>query len=258
MLIVLSPAKTLNYETPAPTDQFTIPRFMDMSAELIDVLRAYSPNQISKLMSISDALAALNVSRYATWSRACTVESAKQAIFAFDGDVYNGLKAETLSLTDVAYAQDHLRILSGLYGVLRPLDLLQPYRLEFGTRLSNPKGSNLYEFWSEVVTQSLNADLEGRDGEFVYNLASNEYAKSILTEKLRATIVSPVFEDWSGGRFKVVSFHAKRARGMMARYAVEKKAGTPEDLLDFDADGYRLDAQVSTVQRPVFRRRNAQ
>jgi hypothetical protein len=255
MIFLLSPAKTLDYDTPAPTNEFTIPQFMDRSAELIEVLRTYTPDQIAHLMSISDPLAALNIARYAIWSRNCTPENAKQAIFAFDGDVYDGLQAKTLPADGIAYAQEHIRILSGLYGVLRPLDLLQAYRLEFGVKLATSRGRNLYEFWGDTVTENLNTELEQQRGSVVVNLASEEYSKAALRQSLRATVVSPVFEDWSGGRFKIVAFHAKRARGMMARHAINKKARALEDLLDFATDGYLFEPAASTSTRPVFRRR---
>lgn len=256
MLFVLSPAKTLDYETPAPTDKFTIPQFLDRSGDLIEVLRGYSPQDLAKLMSLSDHLAALNVARYAAWSPVCTKENSKAAIFAFDGDVYDGFQAKTLDAEAIAYTQEHIRSLSGLYGVLRPLDLLQAYRLEFGTKLATPRGADLYQFWGDTITESLNSDLEKQGSDILINLASEEYSKSIRRDKLRAAVISPVFEDWKGGRFKIMAFYAKRARGMMARHAVDKRAATPEDLLDFTMDGYRFDPEVSTPNRPVFRRRH--
>ncbi len=255
MLIVLSPAKTLDYDTPATTDKHTLPDFIDHASELIDILRPFSPAQVGSLMHVSDALAVLNVTRYATWSRKFTRRNAKQAILAFDGDVYEGLDASSLTMRQLDYAQAHVRILSGLYGVLRPLDLMQPYRLEMGTRLANPRGKDLYAFWDGTVTEALNETLRAQKSEVLVNLASEEYFKVVKPKLVRARIVTPVFEDWKDGRYKVISFYAKRARGLMTRFAVAKGIRDVEMLKAFNAEGYGFDPNASTENGWVFRRR---
>ena len=259
MILVISPAKALDYETPPTTATFTQPDFLDQSAELIDILREKSPAQIAELMSLSDQLSSLNVARYASWSRPFAPDNAKQALLAFNGDVYEGLDATSLTEADLAWAQDHLRILSGLYGVLRPLDLMQAYRLEMGTRLASPRGKNLYEFWGERITDELNRLLAreedaGRERVLV-NLASDEYFKSVKPKKLKGRIVTPVFEDWKGGRYKIISFYAKRARGLMSRYVITKRIDEIEALQGFDAEGYAFAADASDADTLVFRRR---
>ena len=261
MILVISPAKALDYETPPTTATFTQPDFLDQSAELIDILREKSPAQIAELMSLSDQLSSLNVARYASWSRPFAADNAKQALLAFNGDVYEGLDATSLTEADLAWAQDHLRILSGLYGVLRPLDLMQAYRLEMGTRLASPRGKNLYEFWGERITDELNRLLAreedaGRERVLV-NLASDEYFKSVKPKKLKGRIVTPVFEDWKGGRYKIISFYAKRARGLMSRYVITKRIDEVEALQGFDAEGYAFAADASDADTLVFRRREA-
>ena len=259
MILVISPAKALDYETPPTTATFTQPDFLDQSAELIDILREKSPAQIAELMSLSDQLSSLNVARYASWSRPFAADNAKQALLAFNGDVYEGLDATSLTEADLAWAQDHLRILSGLYGVLRPLDLMQAYRLEMGTRLASPRGKNLYEFWGERITAELNRLLAheeeaGRE-RVVLNLASDEYFKSVKPKKLKGRIVTPVFEDWKGGRYKIISFYAKRARGLMSRYVITHRIDEVEALQGFDAEGYAFAADASDTDTLVFRRR---
>lgn len=261
MILVISPAKALDYETPPTTTTFTQPDFLDHAAELIEVLREKSPAQIAELMSLSDPLSSLNVARYASWSRPFAADNAKQALLAFNGDVYEGLDAKTLDDEDLAWAQEHLRILSGLYGVLRPLDLMQAYRLEMGTRLANPRGKNLYEFWGERITDELNRLLAreeeaGRE-RVLLNLASDEYFKSVKPKKLAGRIVTPVFEDWKGGRYKIISFYAKRARGLMSRYVITSRIDEVEALQGFDAEGYAFAADASDADTLVFRRREA-
>jgi cytoplasmic iron level regulating protein YaaA (DUF328/UPF0246 family) len=258
MLIVLSPAKSLDYDTPPSTDLHTQPDFIARSAELIEVLKQQSPAQISTLMGISDQLAALNVDRYASWSRKFTTSNSKQAVLAFNGDVYEGLDAASLSARQLDYVQSHIRILSGLYGALRPLDLMQPYRLEMGTRLANPRGKDLYAFWGDEVTKTLNAELAGHKSPVLVNLASEEYFKVVKPKLLTAQVVSPVFEDWKGGKYKIISFYAKRARGLMARYAALKNISQPERLKGFDLDGYAFDESASSASSWVFRRRVAE
>ncbi|RKP43664.1 peroxide stress protein YaaA [Trinickia fusca] len=257
MIIVLSPAKSLDYETPPHVEHHTIPDFIDAATELVEGLRRLSPQQIGTLMGISDALAHLNFQRYADWSPRFTTDNAKQAVLAFNGDVYEGFDAKTLSAADLDYAQQHVRVLSGLYGVLRPLDLLQPYRLEMGTRLANAHGKDLYAFWGARITEALNAQLRKneRGARVLVNCASEEYFKSVKPKLLDAPVVTPVFEDWKGGRYKIISFHAKRARGLMARFAVEHRLETPEQLKAFAAEGYAFDAQASNESTYLFRRR---
>ena len=255
MLIVLSPAKTLDYDTPASTDVHSMPEFVEHAAELIENLKTLSPAQISSLMDVSDALAVLNFTRYASWSRKFTKKNAKQAILAFNGDVYEGLDAATLNSRQLDYVQSHVRILSGLYGLLRPLDLMQPYRLEMGTRLSNTRGKDLYAFWGDLLTQTLNSVMAREKSRVLVNLASEEYFKAVRPKLLNADIINPVFQDWKGGKYKVISFHAKRARGSMARYAAVNGISQPEKLKAFNVDGYAYDAATSTEQDWVFRRR---
>ena len=255
MLIVLSPAKTLDYDTAPVTDAHTLPDFVPHSAELIGVLKKLSPAEIGSLMQISDALADLNAGRFASWSKKFTGKNAKQAVLAFNGDVYEGLDAPSLNAKQLDYAQSHIRILSGLYGVLRPLDLMQPYRLEMGTRLANPRGKDLYAFWGNLVTDALNEVLAARKSKALVNLASEEYFKVVKPKLLNAPVITPVFEDWKNGKYKVISFFAKRARGLMARYAAVKGISQPEKLKQFDIDGYAFDPSESDERTWVFRRR---
>jgi cytoplasmic iron level regulating protein YaaA (DUF328/UPF0246 family) len=253
MLIVLSPAKSLDLDTAPTTAHATTPRFIDHAAELIKVLQPWSPTQVGELMRISDPLAVLNVTRYADWHP--DHGSARQAIMSFDGDVYTGLDVRTLHDAGLAYAQGRVRILSGLYGVLRPLDRMHPYRLEMGTRLATSRGRDLYAFWGERVTAALNDDAREAGAGALVNLASEEYFKSVKPTLLAVPVVTPVFEDWKDGRYKIISFYAKRARGMMARYAAQHGITEPEGLKEFDIDGYAFDAAASTERQWVFRRR---
>jgi cytoplasmic iron level regulating protein YaaA (DUF328/UPF0246 family) len=255
MLFLLSPAKSLDYETPAGDVPHTQPLFTAQSAELIAVLRQKSPQQIAELMHLSDALSSLNVARYEAWSPKFTAKNAKQAVLAFNGDVYEGLDAKTLKPKDLAWAQEHVCILSGLYGVLRPLDWMQPYRLEMGTKLDNPRGKDLYQFWGAQIAPYLNERLAADKTPVIVNLASQEYFKSVDRKTLKARVIDCVFEDWKGGQYKIISFHAKRARGLMARYAATHHISTPKKLEGFDLEGYAFDAQVSAPERLVFRRR---
>jgi len=253
MLIVLSPAKSLDLDTPPTTDRRTTPQFIDRAAELIRVLKEFSPAEVGALMSISDPLAVLNVTRYASWHP--DHGEARQAVMSFDGDVYTGLDARSLDAGALGYVQDHVRILSGLYGVLRPLDQMHPYRLEMGTRLANRRGKDLYAFWGELVTGALNEALAANGASALVNLASEEYFKSVKPKLLSVPLVVPVFEDWKNGRYKIISFFAKRARGMMARYAAQQRITDPQALKAFDIDGYAFDESVSTEKTWVFRRR---
>jgi len=256
MLMVLSPAKSLDYKTPASTKKSTQPDFMPRAAELINVLQKYSPAQIASLMRISDPLAALNAGRFASWMPECTTENAKQAVLAFSGDVYQGLEATTLNAKQLDYLQSHMRILSGLYGVLRPLDLMQPYRLEMGSKLINPCGKDLYAFWGTSVTDAINIGLQQKMSKALVNLASEEYFKAVQPALLQVPVITPVFHDWSGGKFKIVPFHAKRARGLMARYAAVNNITQVETLKAFDSDGYAFAEASSNDNVWVFRRRN--
>ncbi|MBL8449675.1 MAG: peroxide stress protein YaaA [Dechloromonas sp.] len=250
MRIVLSPAKSLDFATPPTVPDHSQPAFLDQARQLVAELRRRSPAEIAALMGISDKLALLNFNRYAEWSPPFAPHNAKQAVLAFDGDVYDGLAARTLSAADLAFAQEHLRILSGLYGWLRPLDLIQPYRLEMGTRLTNRRGRDLYAFWGDRLAKA--ARQEGAGGVLV-NLASQEYFRA-LAGGIKGRVIQPVFEDWSGGRYRIVSFFAKRARGLMARYAILNRLTAPEGLQDFDLDGYAYAPAVSDHDRWVFRR----
>ena len=255
MLFLLSPAKTLDYETPPITSKATTPQFLAQSAQLIDVLRPQTPAQIAALMHLSQPLAALNVARYAKWKPRFTSRNSKQAVLAFDGDVYGGLQAPTLSVADLAWAQRHVAILSGLYGVLRPLDRMQPYWLEMGTPLANPQGRDLYAFWGDTIARHLNEQLAAHKKPVVVNLASQEYFKAVRRKALHARVIECVFEDWKNGQYKVISFFAKRARGLMARHAIMARLATPTGLKKFALEGYGFDAAVSGPDRLVFRRR---
>lgn len=257
MQFVLSPAKSLDYDSPLTGQPHTAPLFVSQSKELIAVLRNQSPPQIAELMNLSDKLSALNVARYLAWSSRATPKNARQAALAFNGDVYDGLDAKTLGADDMAWAQDHLCILSGLYGVLRPLDLMQPYRLEMGTRLTTPKGKDLYQFWGTKISDYLNQRLRTDLSPVLINLASQEYFKAVDTRALKARTVECVFQEGKGGQYKIVSFFAKRARGLMARYAIQHKLVQPEQLRAFDLEGYAWTATASTPERLVFRRASA-
>ena len=252
LMMVLSPAKSLDYDTPPVVSDYTLPDHIHEAQGLIDILRPMAPAEVGQLMTISDNLAALNVARYASWSPTFTTTNAKQAVLAFNGDVYEGLDANHLSPDDLQYAQKHLRILSGLYGVLRPLDLMQPYRLEMGTRLPNAKGKDLYAYWKNTVAPRLNEEL-GADAVLV-NLASDEYFKSVDLKQLNARVVTPVFEDFKNGKYKIISFYAKRARGLMARYVITHRIDHAEQLKGFDLEGYRYEPTVSGPDTWVFRR----
>ncbi|HEY0061653.1 MAG TPA: peroxide stress protein YaaA [Telluria sp.] len=255
MLIVLSPAKTLDLETPSTTALHTRPDFLDRSAQLIARLRAYSPAELASLMDLSDTLAHLNVGRYASWS--VDPAEGRQAIMAFNGDVYAGFDARSLKPAQLDYAQSRVRILSGLYGVLRPLDLIHPHRLEMGTRLDNPAGKDLYAFWGETVTAALNGAVAENGAGVLLNLASEEYFKSVKPARLAVPVITPVFHDWKNGKYKIISFFAKRARGLMARYAAVKGITDPAKLKRFNVDGYAFDKAGSDDRNWVFRRKLA-
>ena len=254
MLFLLSPAKSLDYDTPPQVSTHTQPLFTRQSAALIDVLKTKTPQDISSLMKLSDALSGLNVGRYQAWSKKFTAKNAKQAVLAFNGDVYEGLNAKTLSPAQLDWAQEHVCILSGLYGVLRPLDLMQPYRLEMGTALATAKGKNLYQFWDAQLSNYLNERAAVDKAPVVVNLASEEYFKAVDLKALKARVVSCVFEDYKNGKYKIISFHAKRARGLMVRYAIDKKITSVKKLEGFNSEGYCFEAKLSAPDRLVFRR----
>ena len=260
MLYLLSPAKLLDYETAVPArvaQAATEPQFLPCCAELIAALRRRSVAEIAALMNLSDALATLNAERYQAWSPTFTAANSKPAVLAFNGDVYGGLDAATLRPAELAWAQDHVAILSGLYGVLRPLDRLQAYRLEMGTRLATSRGRNLYAYWGDTLARHLSERAATDASPVIVNLASKEYFKAVDRAALRPRVIECVFEEWKGGRYKVIGFFAKRARGLMARHAIRKRVATPAGLRKFDAEGYRFDATASAPDRFVFRRRQA-
>ncbi|MCM2681343.1 peroxide stress protein YaaA [Echinimonas agarilytica] len=254
MLAVVSPAKTLDFETPANTSSFSQSDLLSHSAELIERCRQLTPADIGGLMKISDKLAGLNAARFAEWQPNMTPENAKQAALAFKGDVYTGLDAQSLSEADFTYAQSHLRILSGLYGLLRPLDLMLAYRLEMGTKLDNTRGKNLYEFWGSIITDALNQALQEQGDDVLVNLASNEYFKAVKAKQIKGTLITPVFKDCKNGQYKIISFYAKKARGLMARYLIETKPSSVEQLKRFDTDGYYFSEEQSSSDTLVFLR----
>ena len=257
MLFLLSPAKALDYDTPPHTATHTQPLFKRQSAELIELLKRKTPQEISSLMKLSDALAGLNVARYGSWSPRFSAKNSKQAVLAFNGDVYEGLNGKTLSEAQLGWAQQHVCILSGLYGVLRPLDWMQPYRLEMGTALATEHGKNLYQFWGSQISAYLNQRAAVDTSPVIVNLASQEYFKAVDRKALIPRVVSCVFEEFRGDSYKVISFMAKRARGLMVRYAVEHRLVTVKKLQGFDAEGYCFDPAASELDRLVFRRRQA-
>ena len=249
MLMVISPAKTLDFDTLPTTSEHTTPDFLDDSEELIEQLREMSPHAISALMKISDKLGNLNFDRYLSWDKKFTPDNAKQALLAFKGDVYTGLDAESMSSDDLLWAQDHLRILSGLYGLLRPLDLIQAYRLEMGTKLANGRGKDLYQFWGSKITEALNQQQADESLPVLVNLASNEYFKSVQSKQLNAEIITPVFKDWKGDKYKIISFYAKKARGLMVAYIIRNRLNDVEQIKNFDSEGLSL-IHISEPTRP--------
>ncbi|MGD8484752.1 MAG: peroxide stress protein YaaA [Thioalkalispiraceae bacterium] len=255
MLIVVSPAKTLDYETPAKTKVFTMPDYLDHSQELINRLRKLSSLDIAELMKVSKKIADLNFDRYEAWNRKFTEKNAKQAALAFKGDVYSGLDAESFSAADFKFAQKHFRILSGLYGLLRPLDLMQPYRLEMGTRLETDRGKNLYEFWGSIITDGLNKQLKKIKSDTLINLASNEYFKSVKPKQLDARIITPEFKEYKNGDYKMIGIYAKKARGMLSRYIIQNQLTDPEDIKAFNEEGYKFNKKLSRGDKWVFTRR---
>lgn len=260
MLVLLSPAKKLDYDSPVRTALHTQPLFVDQASDLINVLKRKSASEIAGLMGLSDTLAQLNAQRYAAWTPHFDQTNARQALLAFNGDVYAGLDAPALSDAKLKWAQDHVVLLSGLYGALRPLDLMQPYRLEMGTRLPTRKGGTLYDFWGDTIAQYLNERLsessgaKGKSKPVVLNLASQEYFKAVDLKALNAKVVQCVFQDYKNGEWKIISFHAKRARGLMARFVIDHKIKEPNALHAFASEGYVFSADASSPERLVFRR----
>jgi len=252
MLIVVSPAKTLDYETPAKTRVFTQPDYLNDSQELINRLHKLSSDNISGLMSVSKKIADLNFDRYKTWNRKFTEKNAKQCVLAFKGDVYTGMDAESFTKKDFAFAQKHLRILSGLYGLLRPLDLMQPYRLEMGAKLDTQRGKNLYQFWGSTITEGLNKQLKKTKSEYLINLASNEYFKAVIPKELNAEIITPAFKEYKDGEYKMIGIYAKKARGMLSRYIITKQLTDPEELKSFSEEGYKFNKKLSKGNNWVF------
>lgn len=254
MLIVISPAKTLDFETPANTNLHSEVSFLNDSKTLIKELRKLKVDEIATFMGISPKLAQLNFERFHQWNPPFTTENAKQALLAFKGDVYTGIDAESLSEDDFQRAQTDLRILSGLYGLLKPMDLIQAYRLEMGKKLKTKSGEDLYQFWKSKITRSINQCLEENKHEHLINLASNEYFKSIDTTKIKAEIITPAFKDLSNGEYKMISFFAKKARGLMTRFIIQNHITTPEEIKAFNLEGYIYNPNLSLPSKPVFTR----
>ena len=257
MLTVISPAKTLDFESPATTRKSTQPLFLERSAALVDDARNMSPDDIRELMGVSEKIAELNHQRFMNWGTPFTLDNAKQSVLAFKGDVYTGLEAETLSTAQLNFAQKHLCILSGLYGMLRPLDLMQPYRLEMGLKFANSGGKNLYEFWGEDITAAISAQLKKSGSKVLVNLASNEYFKAVQPGALDAEVITPVFKDYKNGKYKIISFFAKKARGQMARFIIEDGLNEPAQLKKFKTGGYRYSKAESSAREMVFLRDEA-
>lgn len=255
MLTVISPAKTLDFDTPPITDKATVPDYLNRSRELVNILKRQSPAELAKLMGISKKLGELNADRYKAWKPPFTTKNARQSILAFKGDVYLGLDVDSYTQRDFNFAQKNLRILSGLYGVLRPLDLIQPYRLEMGTKLGNKKGKDLYQFWGDAITRGLAEELSGHRNKSLINLASNEYFRAVEPDLLPGKVITPVFKDYHKGSYKVMSFFAKRARGSMASFIVKERINKPDDIKAFDADGYRFNDSYSSDIEWVFTRK---
>ena len=255
MLIVLSPAKSLDFTTPSSTSSYTMPEYLDHSQILIDQLKKFTPAELATLMKISDKLAVLNVARFGSWELPFTPENAKQALLCFTGDVYRGLDATTLDQKGLDYAQQHVRILSGLYGLIKPLDLIQPYRLEMGSRLQNSRGKDLYAFWGDILNQNVSDTLDKQEYPVLINLASKEYFTSLKLPMLQQQVITPVFKDWKNGQYKHINFYAKKARGLMTRYAIDNNIEDPEQLKEFDYEGYQYDDSLSGDSDWVFTRK---
>ena len=251
LVTIISPAKKLDYSPVEKNLDSTIPSLLEHSNELIKDLKSLNPQEVSSLMSLSDKLGALNYERFQEWETPFTKSNSKQAILAFKGDVYQGLDAESLSETELIWAQKHVRILSGLYGILKPMDLMQPYRLEMGTKFATKRGQNLYDFWNSIITEELNKNFSS-DNTNLLNLASNEYFKSINVSELKANVISPVFMDKKNGKYKIISFFAKKARGLMTRYVIKNRIEDITDIQNFEEGGYFFNEAMSEDNKPVF------
>ncbi len=256
MLIVISPAKSLDFESPVRISNHSMPEMLNESHVLIEKLQKLTPRKISQLMGISEKLGKLNYERFQTWQPEFSLENARQSVLAFSGDVYQGLNATTLSEAQLEYAQNHLRILSGLYGILKPLDLMLPYRLEMGTKLTVGRKKNLYEFWGNKITDKVNSAVTESGSEYLINLASNEYFKSINLKKIKAPVITPEFKELKNGSYKIVSFFAKKARGLMSRFIIENEISDPENLKAFDYEGYNFNPRLGSENKLVFTREN--
>ena len=254
MLLVISPAKTLDYETPPTTGRYTLPGYLDASQVLIERARRYSAHDLVELMEVSMAIAELNVERFAAWHTPFTPQNAKQALLAFKGEVYNGLQAQSLDEAALEFAQQHLRILSGLYGLLRPLDLMQPYRLEMGRPIDTVRGKNLYEFWGSLITEGLNAQLAALNANHLINLASHEYFKAVKPQLVQGEIITAEFKEKKNGEYKMLGVYAKKARGLMCRFVIDNRVTDPQALKEFDSEGYRFNAKLSSETKWVFTR----
>lgn len=257
MLLVISPAKTLDYETKPQTRTFTLPDYLDESQRLIDRARQWSALDIAEVMQVSMKIAELNFDRFEVWHTPFTQENAKQAVLAFKGDVYTGLDATTFRAADFTFAQKHLRILSGLYGLLRPLDLMQAYRLEMGRKVDTERGKNLYEFWGERITEGLNQQMKKLKSPYLINLASNEYFKAVKPKLLDGEIITPEFKDWKNGQYKMMGVYAKKARGQLSRFVIQNQITEPEAMKTFNVDGYTFNVSMSSASKWVFTRRQA-
>ena len=256
MIYLLSPAKTLDYESETPSLRATMPRFLESSSELAEIMKKKKSSELEKLMGISTKLADLNAERFQAWKQDYKKGEGREAILAFKGDVYQGLAVDEWQKDDFKEAQKSIRILSGLYGILRPLDLMLPYRLEMGKKVITPQGDTLYQFWGSKLTDSLNKELSSQ-GDAVINLASNEYFSAIKPKELQAPVITPVFKDWKNGKYKIISFYAKKARGLMAAWAVKNKITKPADLKKFKVAGYSYDKELSDDASWVFTRKEA-
>jgi uncharacterized protein len=255
MLIVVSPAKNLDFESPLATEKHTQPVLLSESKTLMKECVKMTPADISSLMGVSDKIAGLNAARFGDWTTPFTPDNSRQAVLAFNGDVYTGLDAASFSENDFDFAQNHMRILSGLYGVLKPLDLMQAYRLEMGIKLSNERGTNLYQFWGDIITDEINKSLADQGDDILINLASNEYFKSVKKKQLNANVITPAFKDWKNGQYKMISFFAKKARGLMARYIIQNQITDVEQLKSFDLAGYTFNADLSKGNDLTFTRK---
>ena len=254
MLMIISPAKTLDFETPVTTESYSIPDYLENSAELVEIMKKKSLQDLVNMMQVSQKIAELNVERFKSWKLPFSPDNSRQALLAFKGDVYTGLDTATLSEEDFDYAQSHLRILSGLYGVLKPLDLIQPYRLEMGTKFENAKGKNLYDFWSNQVTSNLNKNIKKHENKTIINCSSNEYFNVIDQKNLEGNILNTVFKEYRDGELKFISFNAKKARGLLAKFVINNKITRNKDLKDFDLENYKFDSSLSDDSTFVFTR----